>query len=62
VVAWLVNRWNGHYSHAMFASTGVTAALITVAAGLLGVAATTKPSQQSTPVRVRVRRRGSRRD
>jgi hypothetical protein len=45
----------------MFASTGVTAALITVAAGLLGVAVSAKPSEQSVPIRVRVRRRGSRR-
>lgn len=62
MAAWLVNGWNGHYSHAMFASTGVTAALITVAAGLLGVAATSRPSQQPTPIRVRVRRRIARRD
>jgi hypothetical protein len=47
----------------MFASTGVTAAMITVAAGLLGVAGVTRPSQQPVPIRVRVRRgiRGIRR-
>jgi hypothetical protein len=34
----------------------VTAAVITVAAGLLGVAGVTRPSQQPVPLRVRVRR------
>ena len=40
----------------MFASTGVTATVITVAAGLLGVAGVSRPSQQPVPLRVRVRR------
>jgi hypothetical protein len=44
----------------MLATTGVTTALITVAAGLLGVAATTRPPQRPIPLRVRVRR-GARR-
>ena len=61
VVACLVIGWSAHYTSAMFASSGVTAALITVAAGLLGVVVSTKPSQQVMPIRVRVRRRGSRR-
>jgi hypothetical protein len=39
----------------MFASTGVTAALITVAAGLLGVAGMSRPSQP-IPLRVRAKR------
>lgn len=39
----------------MIASTGVTAAVITVAAGAI-VAATAKPSQQPIPLRIRVRR------
>jgi hypothetical protein len=44
----------------MFASTGVTAAVITVAAGLLGVVGLSKPSQP-VPLRVRVKRRVVRR-
>jgi hypothetical protein len=39
----------------MIASTGVTAAVITVAAGAI-VGAVAKPSQQPIPIRVRVRR------
>jgi hypothetical protein len=40
----------------MFASTGVTATVITVAAGLLVGVGVSKPSQP-IPLRVRVRRR-----
>jgi hypothetical protein len=39
----------------MIASTGITAAVITVAAGAI-VGAVTKPPQQPVPIRVRVRR------
>jgi hypothetical protein len=39
----------------MIASTGITAAVITVAAGAI-VGAFSKPSQQPVPIRVRVRR------
>jgi hypothetical protein len=52
----LVIRRSGAYTSDMFASTGVTAAVITVAAGLLGVAGVSRPSQQPVPLRVRVRR------
>ncbi len=50
------------YTAHMIASTGVTAALITVAAGVLVGAGAAKPSQP-VPIRVRVRRglRGIRR-
>jgi hypothetical protein len=40
----------------MIASTGITAAVITVAAGAIVGAAMPKPSQQPVPIRVRVRR------
>ena len=52
----LVIGRSGAYTSVMFASTGVTAAVITVAAGLLGVAGVSRPSQQPVPLRVRVRR------
>jgi hypothetical protein len=52
----LVNGRSGAYTAVMFASTGVTAAVITVAAGLLGVAGVSRASQQPVPLRVRVRR------
>jgi hypothetical protein len=52
----LVIRRSDAYTSVMFASTGVAAAVVTVAAGLLGVAGITRPSQQPVPLRVRVRR------
>jgi hypothetical protein len=44
------------YTPRMIASTGITAAVITVAAGAIVGAAMPKPSQQPVPIRVRVRR------
>jgi hypothetical protein len=43
------------YTRRMLASTGVTAAIITVAAGALVGASVAKPSQP-VPIRIRVRR------
>ena len=51
----LAERTAGAYTARMFASTGVTAAIITVAAGALLGAGLAKPSQP-VPIRVRVRR------
>ena len=45
----------GAYTRLMLASTGVTAAIITVAAGALVGAGVAKPSQP-VPIRIRVRR------